>query len=70
LCDPARAFLLRIRKLVPEIAAEVVDVVASRDEDQVSDAGVGERVDGPLHHRLLADRKQMLVRDPRERIEP
>src|SRR5207237_5421802 len=67
--DATRTLLLRVENIVAEVAPEIVDVIASRHEDQVAHPSVDESVDRPFNHRPIADREQMLVRDSRERVE-
>jgi len=40
------------------------------DEHQLVDAGAHERLDGVGDHRAVVEGKQVLVRDPRERMQP
>jgi len=54
---------------ISEQPEKIAGVVAAGDDDDVVDTGAHERLDGIEDHGLVVDRQQVLVRDPRERIE-
>ena len=54
---------------VAEQAEELARVGAPGDEHQLLDACRDDRVDGVRDHRAVVDRQQVLVRDPRQRME-
>ena len=75
--DPARLLLVRIEKpvdpvlmAVAEQAEELARMRPAGDEHQLVDTGVDERLDREVDHRPIVNRQQVLVRDPRERVEP
>ena len=55
---------------VAEQPQEVAGVIAARDDQQVADAGIDERLDGIENHRLVVNRQKMLVGDLGQRREP
>jgi hypothetical protein len=74
--DPALLFLVRVEQPVDAVfvpvaeqAEELTGVRTACDEHQLADARVHERVDRVRHHRPVVDRQEVLVRDPRQRIE-
>ena len=74
--DPARLLLVAVREpvdsvLVPvaEQAQELAGMRAARDDHQLGDPGADERLDREADHRPVVDRQQVLVRDPRQRVE-
>ena len=67
--DAAGALLLAVREPVAEQAVEILHVVAARDDHQLRDPGLAERVDRVHDHRAVVHRQEVLVRDPGERIE-
>ena len=75
--DAARLVLVRVKEpvdpvLVPvaEQPEELAGVRPAGDEHQLRDVGLDERFDRPVHHRPVVDGQQVLVRDPRERVQP
>ena len=75
--DPARLFLVAVEEpvdavvvAVAEQAEELAGVRSAGDEHQLVDAGADERFDGIGDHRPVVERQQVLVRDPRERMQP
>ena len=62
--EPVDAELLA----VAEQAQELARVRAAGDEHQLGDAALDERLDRVRDHRPVAERQQVLVRDPRERM--
>ena len=75
--DPALLLLVgveepvdAVRVTVAEQAEELPRVRSAGDEHELRDARVHERLDGVRHHRPVVEREQVLVRDPRQRIEP
>jgi hypothetical protein len=74
--DAALAFLVGVVELleaerlpVAEQAEELARVLAARDDHDVVEPGVDERLDRVVDHRLVVDGQQVLVRDGRERAE-
>jgi hypothetical protein len=74
--DPARLLLVAVREEVeavlapvPEQAEELAGVRPAGDEHELGDPGLHERLDGVRDHRSVPERQQVLVRDPRERME-
>ena len=72
--DAARALLVGVEEtfdpvLVPvaEQPKELAGVSAARDEHQLREAGLDERLDRVRHHRPVVQRQQVLVRDARQR---
>ncbi len=55
---------------VAEQAEELARVRPAGDQHQLVDPGVDERLDRKVDHRPVVNRQQMLVRDPRQRMEP
>src|SRR4029077_2746696 len=55
---------------VAEQAQKIAGIFAARDEENFLNAGIHECLDGIIHHRLVIDRKQVLVSDAREWVEP
>src|SRR5205823_14859704 len=51
-------------------AEELARVRPAGDEHELGHARLHERLDGVGDHRPVVDREQVLVRDPRQRIEP
>ena len=68
--DPAGRSCRAVLELAAEQALEVLHVVAARDEHQLVEAGLPQRLDRVEDHRLVVDGQEVLVRDPRQRIEP
>ena len=74
--DPAGLLLVGVEEpvdpvLVPvaEQPKELARVRPPGDEHQLVDPGVDECLDRKIDHRPVVDRQQVLVRDPRERME-
>ena len=74
--DAARLLLVAVREqveavlaAVAEQAEELAGMRPAGDEHQLVDARLDERLDGVRDHRPVEERQQMLVRDPRERME-
>ena len=55
---------------VAEQPEELAGMRPAGDEHQLDDARLDERLDRVRDHRPVEERQQMLVRDPRERMEP
>ena len=55
---------------VAEQPEELARVRAARDEHQLVDARLHERLDRVRDHRPVVERQQVLVRDPRQRMQP
>ena len=75
--DAAFAFLIGvIDVLQPEVAAiaqqaqEIAGILAAGDQQDFLDPRVHQSLDGVIHHGLVVDRKQMLIGDAGQRIEP
>ncbi len=51
-------------------AQEVACVLASGDNQNVAHSGIDQRLQRVKNHRLVIDRKQVLVGNPRQRIQP
>ena len=75
--DAARLLLVAVEEpvdavvvAVAEQAEELAGVRAAGDEHQLVDAGADERLDRVGDHRPVVQRQQVLVRDPRERVQP
>ena len=76
LCDPAGLVLVGVEEPLDAVLVAVAEQRQERarvrpagDEHQLGDAGADECVDRPVDHRPVVDRKQVLVGDPRERME-
>ena len=75
--DPAGLRLVRVAQAphaelatVAEQAEELAGVIAARDDHDVVDTGVRQRLDRVVDHRLGVHRQQMLVGDASHRVEP
>ena len=75
--NAAFAFLIGIiQMLQPKIAAvsqqaeKISGIFSARDEKDFFDSRIHERLDGVIHHWLVINGQEMLVRDPREWIQP
>ena len=72
---PALRLIRELQALQAELAAvaeqgqELAGVVAARDDHDLVDAGQHQRLDRIEDHRLVVDRQQVLVGDPRERMQ-
>jgi hypothetical protein len=58
-----------VRMPIAEQPEELAGVRASRDQHQLTDARQDDRLDRVRDHRTVVDRQQVLVRDPRQRME-
>ncbi len=74
--DPARLLLVRVEETVDaelvavaEQAEELARVGAAGDEHQLAQTGLDQRLDRVRDHRPVVDRQQVLVGDPRQRME-
>ncbi len=74
--DSALALLIRIREPVDSVCVAVAEqpeelpgVRAPRHEHELADPGRDDRLDRIRDHRPVVDRQQVLVRDPRQRME-
>ena len=74
--DAAGLLLVAVEELVDAVLVAVTEqpeelarVRAARDEHQLGTPGADERLDRVGHHRPVVDRQQVLVRDPRQRME-
>ena len=75
--DPAGLLLVGVEQAVDPVvvavaeqAEELARVRSARDEHQLVDACLHERLDRVGDHRPVVQRQQVLVRDPRERMQP
>src|SRR5439155_7086080 len=75
--DAARLLLVGIEEpvdamLMPvaEQAEELPRMSAACDQHQLVDPGIDECLDREVDHRPIVNRQQMLVGNPRERVEP
>ena len=74
--DAARVLLVAVEELVDAVvvavseqAEELAGMRATGDEHQLVDAGADERLDRVRHHRPVVQRQEVLVRDPRQRVQ-
>ena len=57
------------KRIVPEVSEELAGVRPARDEHQLADPLLAERLDRVRDHRPVVQRQQVLVRDPRQRMQ-
>ena len=74
--DAAGFLLVAVEELVDAVvvavaeqAEELAGMRAAGDEHQLVDAGADERLDRVRHHRPVVERQEVLVRDPRQRMQ-
>src|SRR6476646_5167251 len=67
--DPAGALLVSVLELIAEQPPEVAHMLSTGDQHQLCDSGFPQSVDGIHHHWPVVDGQEVLVRDPRQRIQ-